>query len=191
MAWVAGGVDRMWNDADGMNFGFNVDIAGNLAFAGDFTGGGDLPALEHVADSAPSTGLARRTGDSAWALDDGTTPMAIGRDGHGVVLPTGVWGDVRVPFAATVVGVSLLANATGSCVVDIYRDSYANYPPTAGDSICGSSKPTISNGIKYSDIVLSGWSTAITADDILRFNIDSISAAITKLVITLALKRYI
>jgi hypothetical protein len=117
--------------------------------------------------------------------------MAIGRDGHGVALPTGVWGDVRVPFAATVVGVSLLANATGSCVVDIYRDSYANYPPTAGDSICGSSKPTISNGIKYSDIVLSGWSTAITADDILRLNVDSISAAITKLVITLALKRFI
>ena len=45
-----------------------------------------------------------------------------------VSLSTGVAGDIEVPFACTLNQVTLLADTTGSIVVDIWKDTYANYP---------------------------------------------------------------
>jgi Protein of unknown function (DUF2793) len=94
-------------------------------------------------------------------------------DGGGAAIATGIKGDLEVPFACTINQVSLLADQTGSIVVDIWKDTYANYPPTVGDSITASAKPTIASATKAQDATLTGWTTAITAGDILRFNVDS------------------
>lgn len=64
---------------------------------------------------------------------------------------------------------------SGSIVIDIYKDTYANYPPTAADTITGSAKPTISSDIKNTSSVLTGWTTAFNAGDILIPNVDSVS----------------
>src|SRR4029079_8241351 len=50
-------------------------------------------------------------------------------DGGGAVITTGVKGDVQIPFAGTIAAVTLLADVSGSIVIDIWKDSYANYPP--------------------------------------------------------------
>lgn len=63
----------------------------------------------------------------------------------------------------------------GSCVLDIRKDVYANFPPTAADSICASAKPTISSGVKYEDVALTGWTTQLLTGDVLSFAIDSTS----------------
>jgi hypothetical protein len=78
-----------------------------------------------------------------------------------------------VPYNCTITKVTLLANTTGSIVIDVWKDSYANYPPTAADSITGSSKPTLSTQAKNQDSTLTGWTTTITAGNTLRFNVDS------------------
>jgi len=106
-------------------------------------------------------------------------------DGGGSAITTGIKGDLRIPFACTINRVTLLADQTGDIVIDIWKDTYANFPPTDADSITGSSPPTISSGTKYEDSTLSGWTTTINADDILRFNVDSCSS-ITR--VTLSLK---
>lgn len=186
MAWVAGGIDRAWNTSEGMNLGFGMDVAGDCVLDGDFEGSGDLPAI----NALEGIGLARRTGDSEFSADDGTSSIHIGRNGHGVRLPTGVWGDVRVPFAATLTGISMFANASGSATLNIWKDTYANFPPTVADSICGSNKPTITNTFKMVDESLSGWTTAITAGDILRFNMESISDSITAFAIFMRYRRF-
>lgn len=97
----------------------------------------------------------------------------------GAPITTGIKGDVMVPFACTISQVTLLADQVGSIVLDIWKDTYANYPPTVADTITASAKPTIASGIKYQDSTLTGWTTAIAAGDILRFNVDS-TATVTR-----------
>jgi hypothetical protein len=96
-------------------------------------------------------------------------------DGGGSAITTGVKGYLEIPFACTINRVTLLADQSGSIVVDIWKDTYANYPPVDGDSITASAVPTISSATKSQDTSLSGWTTAISAGDILGFNVDSIS----------------
>lgn len=106
-------------------------------------------------------------------------------NGNGAVITTGVVGvGLTIPFAATINSVTLQADQTGSIVIDIWKDSYANFPPTVTDSICASAKPTISASNKSLDTTLTGWTTAIAAGDIFYFNVDS-CATITNVVLTL------
>lgn len=107
-------------------------------------------------------------------------------DGGGAAITTGVKGDLKVDFACNVVGWDVLADQTGSIVVDVWRDSLANYPPTAADSMCGAEKPTLATATKNSDNSLSGGSGwPIAAGDVLRFNVDS---AATVQRVTVAMK---
>lgn len=106
-------------------------------------------------------------------------------DGGGSAITTGIKGDVYCPFAFTITSVVLLADTGGAIVVDIWEDSYANFPPTDADSITASAPPTIAaTGDKSKDSTLTGWSTAVAADAVLRFNVDSI-ATITRCTVAL------
>jgi len=67
------------------------------------------------------------------------------------------------------------AGGTGSCVVDVRKSTYAAFPPTSLDSICGANKPTISSGVSASDFVLTGWTTAVGATDVVGISLDSSS----------------
>lgn len=94
-------------------------------------------------------------------------------DGGDAVITTGVKGDLMIPFDCTLQSATLLADQTGAIVIDIWKDTYANYPPTNIDSITASAKPTLSSAAKAQDSSLTGWTTAITAGQTLRFNVDS------------------
>ncbi len=96
-------------------------------------------------------------------------------DGGGLAITTGIKGDIEMPFAGTITAVRLFADQSGSIVVDIWKDTYANFPPTDADSITASAVPTISTAVKSEDANLTGWTTAFAKGDILRFNVDSIT----------------
>ena len=97
-------------------------------------------------------------------------------DGGGAAIATGLKGFVEVPFNCQIDRVALLADRAGSIVVDIWKDAYANYPPSDADSITASAPPTISSSVKSEDATLTGWTKVISAGDILAFNVDSVSA---------------
>jgi len=107
-------------------------------------------------------------------------------DGTGLPLVTGVKGDISIDFDCTIAYWTLLADQAGSVVVDIWKDTLANYPPTVADTITGSAKPTLTSADHGRSSSLTGWTTGINAGDTLRFNIDSTSGVIIRL--TLALK---
>jgi len=65
------------------------------------------------------------------------------------------------------------ASVSGSVVLDIWKDTDANYPPTVADTITASAKPTISTGVKASDSTLTGWTKTFSAGDWFVFNVDS------------------
>lgn len=97
-------------------------------------------------------------------------------DGGGATITTGIKGDLEVPYACTITAVRLLADQTGSIVVDIWNDTYANFPPTDADSITAAAPPTLTTAVKSQDTTLTGWDTAVGAGDILRFNVDSVTS---------------
>jgi hypothetical protein len=94
-------------------------------------------------------------------------------DGGGVEILTGIAGDLEIPFACEITQVTLLADQVGSIVIDVFKDSYANYPPST--SITAAAKPTISSAIKSQDATLTGWTIAVNAGDTLRFNVESVT----------------
>ena len=105
-------------------------------------------------------------------------------NGSGSTITTGVKADIRVPFAITLTEVCLLADQTGSIEFDLMVDSYANYPPTTADSIVASAPPAIVSGNKNIDTVLTGWTTSISAESILRVEVVSVTN-ITRLTLIL------
>lgn len=114
--------------------------------------------------------------------------IALIIDGGGSTIGAGQKGTLEIPFDCTIDSVELLADRSGSVVVDIYKTTYAAYDvtthPLVADKITGTSKPTISSATKYTDSTLSGWTVAISAGDVLAFNIDSV-ATIQRLTATL------
>jgi hypothetical protein len=110
-------------------------------------------------------------------------------DGGGSALTTGAQKVyLTVPYAGTITSATLLADQSGDIVIDIWNDTYANFPPTVADTITASAKPTLSSAQKSQDSTLTGWTTAITAGDILEFNIDS-AATVTKVILELAITK--
>ena len=101
--------------------------------------------------------------------------------GDGVaVISTGIAGFVSVPATGTITKVRLLSSdpsvTSGSIVIDIWKDTYSNYAPTVADTITASAKPTISSAIKSEDSTLTGWTTSVTAGDVLAFKVDSVTS---------------
>lgn len=94
-------------------------------------------------------------------------------DGNGSVITTGVKGYVTIPYNCTITGWDIFADQSGSCVIDLWKDTYANFAPSIADTITGSEKPTLSSQQKNRDTSLTTWTATITAGDIIAFNVDS------------------
>lgn len=147
----------------------------------------DLVAIEALAGT---TGVLKKTAANTWALDDGTTTLSIIHDGGGSALSTGIIGDVHVPFACTITAAYAFADQSGTVIVDVWKDTYANFPPTGADSITASAPITLSAATKSADTTLTGWTVNVAAGDVLRFAIDYVDT-ITRLTIALRVKRFI
>lgn len=157
---------------------------------GDMLTSGSNPDLVAIEALSGTTGALRKTAANTWALDDGTTDIIFVKDNNGVVIPTGIQGDIHVPFACTITGIFIFTDATGSIVVDLWKDTYANFPPTDADSITASAPVTVSSAQKATDTTLTGWTTSVTAGDIIRVNVDSAST-VTRFTLAIRVKRFI
>lgn len=96
-------------------------------------------------------------------------------DGGGSAVTTGVKGYITIPYNCTITGWDIFSDVSGSIVVDVWKDTYANFPPTVADTIAGSEKPTLSSAVKNQDNSLSTWTTSVSSGDIIGFNVDSAS----------------
>lgn len=102
-------------------------------------------------------------------------------DGGGATITTGIKGDIMIPFGTSIKHVFLLADQSGSIKIDIWNDTYGEFPPTDADSITGGNEPEISSATKWSSIEdlvpdhLLNWQRDIKRFDILRVNVDSVT----------------
>ena len=133
-----------------------------------------LKYLRTISPSEDSTEVAT----TAWVRD--TIPSAAAFtfrfDGAGSALTTGAKKVYfRVPFACTITSWEIVSDVSGSVVFDIWKDTYANYPPTVADTITASAKPTLTSATKAQSSTLTGWTTSLSAGDYVEVNIDSAS----------------
>jgi hypothetical protein len=114
--------------------------------------------------------------------------ISLSLNGGGSTITTGYKSFTTVTFSGEILEYTILADRTGSIVIDVWKDSYGNFPLTTGDSICVSSKPTLATGIKNTDSTLTSWTKTFSAGDVFGFNVDSVSG-VTNVNLTLKVKK--
>jgi len=122
-----------------------------------------------------TTGLEISTTSLQMTAAQRTSEIVFVIDGGGSTITTGQKGYLPIDFACTITQATLVADASGSIVIDVWKDTYANFPPVDADSITASAPPTLSTAQKSQDATLTGWTTSIAAGDVLGFNVDSIT----------------
>lgn len=108
--------------------------------------------------------------------------------GGGFVLSSGTKVWLRVPFDCEILSWTATAQPSGSVQVALWRDTYANFPPTIADVISASAPVTISSSVRNTNSTLTGWNKDIPADHYILANINSVST-IQDLVIELQVKK--
>jgi len=136
-----------------------------------------------------TAGAVIRSAAGVISTDSCVASAQFQRDNGGAALTTGIQGDILIPFAGTITGATLLADVSGSMIVDLWKAPYASFPPTVANTIVSLTPPTLATANKYQDTTLTGWTTAIAANDVIRVNINSVTT-ISRFVIALSIARY-
>lgn len=113
-----------------------------------------------------------------------TTIFPIVIDGAGGAIAAGVKVDLPWPYNAKITGWEIMADQSGSIVVDLWKDTYANYPPTVADTFVGANKPTLATAQKHTYTAAAGAEWTINQGDIVRVNVDS-ATTVTRVLIAL------
>jgi hypothetical protein len=135
--------------------------------------------------SVGPTGPTGSTGPSPTTVN----AFGITIDGQGGTITTGTKGYVSIPYNCVVTGWTLISNATGSIVIDIWKNAGA--VPTVSNAIAGTGpdKPTLSSQQYAQDTTLATWSTTgISANDVIGFNVDS-ATTVASVTLTIAVEK--
>jgi hypothetical protein len=177
----AAAFDAAGTAADATN-GLDADF---IASKGGVTNGGA------TINGAPITNGAAFTITGGGGTSTSTVSMVI--DAGGSVIPTGSKGYLYIPYPCTINAATMIADRTGSIVVDVWKCTYAEFDsgtthPVAADKITASAPPTITSDTKSTDTSLTGWTTSVSEGDILAFNVTS-ATAITRVTLILTVTK--
>lgn len=108
--------------------------------------------------------------------------------GGGVPPSTGVEQDVVLPFTGTLTEWQIAADQVGSATIDVWMAAWASYPPTSANDITGGNPPALASAASAESTSLTGWTTAITAGDVMRFQLAAV-ATVTRVLLVLTYTR--
>ena len=131
------------DDGTLINTTVQIALTTGIVQAGSSLTADRMNNIEEGIDGLDTIVNAQRTGSLNVIIGDGLN-----------VITTGVKGFMEIPYACTITAVRLVADAVGSIVVDIWKDSYANFPPTVADTITAAAKPTLASAQKAEDTTL-------------------------------------
>ena len=107
-------------------------------------------------------------------------------DGSNIEISDGLKCWIRIPFNGILTGWELTGDLTGSCVIDVLKSSYSDFPTF--NSITYTNYLTLTNQLKNQNNNLTGWATNIISGDYLRINIIN-TTTIKKLIVNLLIYR--
>lgn len=103
-------------------------------------------------------------------------------DGNGTTPTAGGYGEIYIPCACVITGWALIADQSGSAVLDVLHSTFGAFPTNS--SLCGTDKPTLASVQKNENTAVSVWTTALSAGDVLQIAIDS-ATTVTRLCLTI------
>ena len=83
--------------------------------------------------------------------------------------------DLFVSQAFDITQVTLVGDPSGSIEVDILAVDISVFPPGPSDTICGGVPPALVAAATYQDSTLTGWTTSVPVNTVLRFIVNSCS----------------
>lgn len=111
--------------------------------------------------------------------------IGITIDGGGSSPGIGSKGYIQVPVACTIVSWTLVADVSGSAQITVKKCAYSGFPTTS--SIVASAQPKLASAQIATSSTLTGWTTSISATDVLEFNLDSVTTC-TRLTLELVVQ---
>jgi hypothetical protein len=107
-----------------------------------------------------------------------TRTITVVFDGGGSVLTVGAKTYLQIPVPVTALSWTVLAldGNTGAVEIDVWSDTYANFPPTVADTIVSAAPPKITATNSSGTSAITAWlTTTIPAGNVLGFNINSVT----------------
>ena len=151
--------------------------AATITGATTLTGNVTLNATSYTFGAGAATGF--------WTGIAAQVSVAIVIDGFGAVIGTGQKGQLRIPFNATITRWDVMADQSGSVVIDILR---ANNAIPSVSMVGAGNKPTLTAS-QFTGAAVSGWtSTALSAADFIAFNVTS-ATTVTRVSVNLLCTR--
>lgn len=167
-----------------------ADVATLVATAEDsapaiFTAYGDL----FIGSSTPGVGekLARGANEGmvlkvvngllVWTEDKFSINIPVGNGQD--VIPTGLVAvAVQIPQSCTLEAVRAVSigGVSGNFQLDIWKCTFANWPPTDANSITSSTPVVISSSTKSENTTLTNWTKSFAVGDWLCFYVDSVTS---------------
>lgn len=159
---------------DGLTAHTIVKKGGNALVAGDIPGAGAVCLLEYnLANTRwellnPAAGSSVDVRDIGAVFDGGGAPILADKKCY-----------VRVERTCTITGAFAFADVSGSIAIAVWKDTFANFPPTVADVISASAPITLSTAQTVMDTTLTGWTLSLTAGDIICFNVNALATSCT------------
>ena len=143
--------------------------------SGATSGDGFVVEYEHHQDITVLGDVSATNVSGTNTGDRNNRQITVFIDGAGSAPTADTKTYVRVPYSGTITGWYIAGDVSGSCVIDVWKDTLGNFPPTVADTIAGTEKPTLSAAQTASDTSLTTWTTSVTAGDWIGINVDSAS----------------
>jgi hypothetical protein len=172
---AGGKVVTVKGDVSGLEF--TPAFVNPMTAVGDIIVGGTAGAATALTVGTDTEVLTLVSGTPSWepapqGISGSSGAIQCIIDGGGSVIPTGIAGDVYIPFAATITSAAVFVDA-GTITIDIWKDTDTNYPPTDADSITSGTPITLITGTWVRDSAMTGWDKALNVGRVLRFNVDA------------------
>jgi hypothetical protein len=115
-----------------------------------------------------------------------TSAIEFTMDGANSPIPLGFRGIMELPFDCKIVRATLMANAAGNLVMDVFKTTAA--APTGGASILAADPPTLAGAQFSRDTALTGWNVNLNRDDALAFYV--LSSSVVQATLSLLVTRF-
>jgi hypothetical protein len=183
---IGTGSDVQFSKVSATNFAGALSASYITSFASAQSSAGIFPAINLGSGATSSTVVLKGNGTWASVGTSLTGSIEYIIDGGGSVITTGSKGYIEIPFACTLTSAIALANTSCSVSIDIKKCAYTSFPTFA--SIVSSAPLAMATTQNTLDTTLTGWTTAITAGDLMEFLVSGCTGA-SRLTVSLKYNR--
>jgi len=134
-----------------------------LSTTGDLSTG--QPACADLSDAGPGCSGTATVHSFGASFDGGGSALSAGKTVY-----------FTIPYACTAQAWNVVVD-TGTATIDIWKIASGTAIPTISNTITASATPAISTGTAVHSTNLTGWTTSVSANDVIGINLKTVATA--------------